>query len=108
MTLLIDLLNRVRKMYSGYGLIGHLTADTDGLPQWKGETPGTLMAAIDDALRTYDNGHTGPVAHSGGSALLAAPEYEENERLKSAAADGHCRKCLCDDCARFYREIDRT
>ncbi len=23
------------------------------------------------------------------------------------AVDGHCRKCECDDCKRFYYEIDR-
>ena len=27
--------------------------------------------------------------------------------LQRAPVDGHCRKCTCDDCTRFYYELDR-
>lgn len=33
---------------------------------------------------------------------------DEIERLQRASVDGHCRQCTCDDCSRFYREIDRS
>lgn len=42
-------------------------------------------------------------------AALATHEINpEIQRLQARLVDGHCRKCACDDCARFYREIDRV
>jgi len=45
--------------------------------------------------------------HQAFTAALVTWQYDEIERLAARVADGHCRKCECDDCSRFYREIDR-
>lgn len=50
----IELLKRVRAMYTGFGLLSHKAVEAGELPEWKGESVGGLIAEIDDAIRAAE------------------------------------------------------
>lgn len=69
-----------------------------------GETPASPDELLDLArFRILDKRNGSEEAKD----RLLGQMADEIERMRRASVDGHCRQCACDDCSRFYREVDR-